>query len=77
MAEPAVRLSDVRFRWSGAAPLTLDIPTFEVGAGERVTERGERLRYRAQVVVKSGGVHGGSSRSGSAGTRCVRAQSAA
>ncbi len=36
MSSPAVRLSDVNFRWRGHDHLTLDIPAFDVQPGERV-----------------------------------------
>jgi putative ABC transport system ATP-binding protein len=36
----AIRLRDVGFRWKRGRPLTLDIPAFEVGMGERVFVHG-------------------------------------
>ncbi|SFR11407.1 ABC transporter ATP-binding protein [Poseidonocella sedimentorum] len=38
---PAVRLTDVLFRWPGPAGFTLDCPAFEVARGERVLLLGE------------------------------------
>ena len=36
MSAAMIELSDVRFRWHRDAPLVLDIPAFEVRAGEHV-----------------------------------------
>ncbi len=36
MSSPIIRLTDVHFRWPGQDHLTLDIPSFQVMAGERV-----------------------------------------
>lgn len=39
-APPAVRIADLRFRYSARGPWVLDLSGFEVGAGERVFLRG-------------------------------------
>lgn len=56
MGEPAVRLADVRFRWSESAPLTLDIPAFDVRAGERVFVEGPSGGGKTTLLNLLGGV---------------------
>ena len=51
-----IELSDVRFRWHRNAPLVLDIPAFEVRAGERVFLKGPSGSGKTTLLNILGGV---------------------
>ncbi len=56
MAGAMIRVSDVRFRWRRQDPLVLDIPTLEVGAGERVFIKGPSGSGKTTLLNLLGGV---------------------
>ena len=56
MSAAMIELSDVRFRWHRDAPLVLDIPAFEVRAGERVFLEGPSGSGKTTLLNILGGV---------------------
>jgi len=53
---PALRLTDVRFRWTRGAPLTLAIDALEVARGERVFVQGPSGSGKSTLLALVGGV---------------------
>jgi len=56
MSEPIIRLDNVLFRWSPRAGPCLDIPRFEVRAGERIFLRGPSGSGKSTLLGLLGGV---------------------
>lgn len=56
MSEPALRLTDVRFRWSRGQPPTLAIDALEVARGERVFVQGPSGSGKSTLLSLVGGV---------------------
>lgn len=52
---PAICISDLRFAWAGQAPV-LDIPSLQVGAGERVFLHGASGSGKSTLLALLGGV---------------------
>jgi len=55
-AEPVVNVSGVRFSWSAAAPLVVDIESLRVGRGERVFLRGPSGSGKSTLLSLLAGV---------------------
>lgn len=51
-----IKMSEVRFRWQPAGPIVLDIPEFEVAAGERIFVRGPSGSGKTTLLNLLGGV---------------------
>lgn len=56
MAEPAVRLTDLRYAWPGQSQPCLDIAEFSVAAGESVFVHGESGSGKSTLLALLGGV---------------------
>ena len=56
LAEPAVRLRDVRYAWPGQARPCLDIAVFDVTAGESVFVHGDSGSGKSTLLALLGGV---------------------
>ena len=56
MANAMIRVSDVHFRWRRQDPLVLDIPTLDIGAGERVIIKGPSGSGKTTLLNLLGGV---------------------
>ena len=56
MAGAEITLSQVRFRWGRREPLALDLPLFEVAAGERVFVKGPSGSGKTTLLNLLGGV---------------------
>lgn len=56
MDQAAIELSDLRFRWSGSAPLVLDIPALNIARGERIFLRGPSGSGKTTLLNLLGGV---------------------
>ena len=56
MAEPAIRLTDLRFAWPGQAQPCLDIAAFTVGVGESVFVHGDSGSGKSTLLALLGGV---------------------
>ena len=56
MAETAIRLNELRFRWSPDQPLVLDIPELTIAQGERVFLRGPSGSGKTTLLNLLGGV---------------------
>jgi putative ABC transport system ATP-binding protein len=56
MADPAIRLTDLVFRWPRQQTACLDIPTFTVSAGERVFLHGPSGSGKSTLLGLLGGI---------------------
>lgn len=56
MDQAAIELSELRFRWSGSAPLVLDIPALNIARGERIFLRGPSGSGKTTLLNLLGGV---------------------
>lgn len=56
MAEPAIRLTDLRYAWPGQASPCLDIAAFTVAAGESVFVHGDSGSGKSTLLTLLGGV---------------------
>jgi len=56
LAEPAIRLTDLRFAWPGQAQPCLDIAAFTVGVGESVFVHGDSGSGKSTLLALLGGV---------------------
>jgi putative ABC transport system ATP-binding protein len=56
LAEPAIRLTDLRFAWPGQASPCLDIARFTVAAGESVFVHGDSGSGKSTLLAVLGGV---------------------
>jgi putative ABC transport system ATP-binding protein len=51
-----IELKNIRFRWRRESPLVLDIPNFEVNAGERVFIEGPSGSGKSTLLNMLGGL---------------------